>query len=170
MKSNLFRGAIAALVAMFAIGGAYALSVDQTRTMVQRYDPDGYHANYYRVTINYNDPGIASGQAFGALARNEFITDVSCHVTTAFNASSTNVVTFGTTKASANEIVASSGANASITGGSATYQKLTAAPGLGVNATSAADVTLYAKYAQTGTAASAGRLTCVIETVPNNDM
>lgn len=170
MKSTLLRGFTAALVAMFAIGGAYALSVDQTRNMVKRYDPDGYHANYYRVTVNYNDPGIASGQAFGALGQNEFITGVSCHVMTAFNASSTNVLTFGTSKASANEIVASSGANASITATSATYQNLTAAPGLGVGATSAADVTLYAKYAQTGTAASAGKVTCVLETVPNNDM
>lgn len=167
MKSTLFRGTIAALVAMFAIGGAYALSVDQTRTMVQRYDPDGYSPNYYRVTINYNDAGIGSGQAFGALARNTFIRSIDCHVTTAFNASTTNVLTFGTTKASANEIVQSGQITASTT---TSRQALTSAIGLGVNATSAADVTLYAKYAQTGTAASAGRMTCVIETIPDNDM
>lgn len=167
MKTKLVRSLVAALLATSAIGGAYALSVDQTRTMVKRYDPNGYHPNYYRVTINYNDANIGAAQAFGALAQNDFIKAIDCHVTTAFNASTTNVLTFGTTKASANEIVQSG----QITANSTTArQALTSAIGLGVNATSGGDVTLYAKYAQTGTAATAGAMTCVIETVPNNDM
>lgn len=167
MKTKLLRGTAAALVSVFAIGAAFALNVDQTRTMVKRYDPTNYHPNYYRVTINYNDPGISAGQAFGALGQNEFIRAIDCHVTTAFNASTTNVLTFGTTKASANEIVQSGQITASST---TARQALTSAIGLGVNATSAGDVTLYAKYAQTGTAATAGSMMCVMETIPNNDM
>jgi hypothetical protein len=168
MKTKLLRGLAAALVSVFAIGAAFALNVDQTRTMSKRIDPaGGYHPTYYRVNINYNDPGISAGQAFGALGQNEFIRVIDCHVKTAFNASTTNVLTFGTTKASANEIVQSGQITASTT---TSRQALTSAIGLGVNATSAGDVTLYAKYAQTGTAATAGAMTCVIETVPDNDM
>ena len=165
MKTKLLRGIAAALLSLFAIGAAFALQVDQTRIMNKRFDPDGYHPTYYRVSINYNDTNISAGQAFGALGKNEFIKAIDCHVTTAFNAASTNVVTFGTTAASANEIVASG-----ITAGTQGVYHLTAALGLGVNATSAADVTLYAKYAQTGPAATAGTVICVIEAVPNNDM
>lgn len=167
MKSKILRSFAAALLAMFAVGGAYALSVDQTRIMSKRYDPDGYHPNYYRITVNYNDPGIGAAQAFGALGQNEFIRAIDCHVTTAFNASTTNVLTIGTSKSAANEIVQSGQITASTT---TARQALTSAIGLGVNATSAGDVTLYAKYAQTGTAATAGKMTCVMETVPDNDM
>lgn len=167
MKTKLLRGLFVALLSLVAAGAAFALNVDQTRTMVKRYNAGAYAPNYYRVTINYNDPGISAGQAFGALGQNEFIRAVHCHVTTAFNAGSTNVLTFGTTKANANEIVQSG----QITANSTTApQLLTSAVGLGVNATSAADVTLYAKYAQTGGAATTGAMSCVIETVPNNDM
>jgi hypothetical protein len=49
-------------------------------------------------------------------------------------------------------------------------QHLTTAAGLGLAATSAADTTLYAKYAQTGVAGTTGSVTCVIEFVENNDM
>lgn len=163
MKSKILRGLAALLLSVFAIGGAFALNVDQTRIMNQRYD-GSYSPEYYRVTINFNDKNIGSGQAFGALARNTFIQAVDCHVTTGFNAVSSNAVTFGTST-SANEIVASG-----ITAGTPGIYHLTTALGLGLNATSAADVTLYAKYAQTGTAATAGSVTCVIVFEPNNDM
>lgn len=166
---KLSRLALAGLLAFFAAGAAFALNVDQTRNMVKRYDPDSYHPNYYRVTINYNDKNISAGQAFGALGQNEYIRNVDCHVTTAFNAGTNNFLSLGTSTA-ANEIVASSGANASITPGTTGIYHLASAAGLGVAATSAADVTLYAKYSQSGTAASAGQAVCIIETVPNNDM
>jgi len=170
--SNRLAAALLALPILAALAFALipatkvsALQVDQTRIMNKRFDPDGYHPSYYRVTVNFNDPGIASGQAFGALGKNEFIKAIDCHVTTAFNAVSSNTITFGTTATSANEIVGSG-----ITAGTPGIYHLTSAAGLGVAATSAADVTLYAKYAQTGTAATTGAVTCVIEFVPNNDM
>lgn len=166
-KSSNVRKVIAALLlASFAIGGAaYALQVDQTRIFNRRFDSNGNHPSYYRVTINWNDQNIGSGQQFGALGLNEFIKSVDCAVITAFNAASTNTVTFGTTAASANEIVASG-----ITAGTVGNYHLTTAVGLGVTATSAAAVGLFAKYAQTGPAATAGQVTCVLDFVPNNDM
>ena len=164
MKLTLSRVIAAALLSLFAISTAFALQVDQTRIMSKRFYQD-YHPTYYRVTINFNDQGIGSGQAFGALGLNTFIKAIDCHVTTAFNAGTTNVITFGTTLANANEIVASG-----ITAGTPGVYHLTTAAGLGLAVTSSADVTLYAKYAQTGTAATTGAVTCVIEFVPNNDM
>ena len=166
MKNKYLRVLAGVALSALAITGALALNNDQTRIFPKRYDPDGYHPNYYRLTINWNDPRISTGQAFGALGQNEFIKAIDCHVTTAFTATSTNVVTIGTSSTAANEIVGASDLNEA----SATVQHLTTAAGLGIAVTSAADVTLYAKYAQTGPAATAGAVTCVIETVPNNDM
>lgn len=166
---NKFLSVMASVLLATALlaGAAYALTgVDQTRIMNKRFDPDGYHPSYYRVTVNYNDPNIANGLAFGALGQNEFIKAIDCHVTTAFNAVTTNVVTFGTTAANANEIVA----GGLIAPGTAGVYHLTTAAGLGVAATAAGPVALYAKYTQTGAAATAGQVVCVIEFVPNNDM
>lgn len=177
-KLDIISGAIAlammaALVAGLSVSwqhSAFALYNDQTRIFNKRFDPDGYHPTTYRFTINYNDTNISTGQQFGALGLLEFIKSIDCHVSTAFNAGTTNNVTLGTTSANANEIMASSGANASITPGSTGIYHVTSAAGLGIAVTSAAAVNLYAKYAQTGTAATAGAVTCVLEIVPNNDM
>jgi hypothetical protein len=157
--------AIAALIlTAFAISAAFALNVDQTRTMSKR-DLYQQELHYYRLTINFNDPGISAGQAFGMLGQNSYVHSIDCHVTTVFNAGTTNVVTIGTTKTMANELFATASLNAA----SATVQHLTTATGLGIYSTSAADVTLWAKYTQTGTAATTGAVTCVISYAPNND-
>jgi hypothetical protein len=103
------------------------------------------------------------------LKQHSYISSVSCYVLTAFNAVSTNVVTLGTTAANANEIIAASGAGNSITPGTTGYYSITNTAVLGESLTSVADVTLYAKYTQTGTAATAGKATCVIEFQANND-
>ena len=114
-------------------------------------------------------------------------------MTTAFNAGTTNVITFGTSKANAvdpsfplpikartptfptfcpikahsTEILAYAiSGNPLATG----ILHLTSAVGLGYGATSGGDVTLWAKYAQTGTAATTGAITCLIEYAPNNDL
>jgi hypothetical protein len=165
MKTKLLRAGVAGLISLFAIGAALALNNDQTRIYSARSFAD-YHPNYFRVTVNFNDPRISTAQAIGALKQNTFIKAIDCHVTTVFNASTTNVITFGTSLANANEIVAAADLNEL----SATVQHLTTAAGLGLTATSAADTTLYAKYAQTGTAGTTGSVTCVIEFVENNDM
>jgi hypothetical protein len=101
---------------------------------------------------------------FGAMGKNAFIESIDCAVTTAFNASTSNTITLGTST-TATEIMASG-----VTAGTVGNYHMTTAIGLGVSATSAADVTLYAKYAQTGVAATAGAVTCVIEYMPDNDM
>lgn len=172
MKKFLLRklpalASAVALCAIFALASlmpSHALQVDQTRTMVARQLTE-QAVNYYRLTINWNDQNIASGQAFGALPAGAYVLSIDAYVTTAFNAGTTNVVTLGTSKSSANEVVASG-----ITAGTAGVYHLTSAAGLGLAVTNGVSPTLYAKYAQTGNAATAGSVTIVIAYVPNNDM
>lgn len=143
--------------------GAYALNQPSTATFSARQNTT-QQTNYHRFTINWNDARISSGVKFGRLPSNAFITQISCHVTTAFNAGTTNVVTLSPDNTNPTIIGPSS-----LDESSATFQNITTAAGLGVAVTSAGEVDLYAKYAQTGSAATAGSVTCVLEYIPNND-
>jgi hypothetical protein len=168
IRKFLKIGAAVAVVALSA-WGAVALDVDQTRTAVVR-APLTQQTSYYRITVNFNDPRISTAQIFGKLLQNTYITGLSCHVTTAFNAGTTNVFTMGTSLAAANELIQATQSTKSIDETSVTYQPITHISALGVSVTSAADVNLYAKYTQSGGAATAGSLTCILEFIPNNDM
>jgi len=169
IRNKLIRGALACAIVAASAWGAIALNVDQNRVMPARQNVT-QQTNYYRLKINFNDPNISQPQKFGKFLQNTFISSVSCHVTTAFNAATTNILTIGTNPTTTGEIVAVGGANKTINLSSATYQSVTAAGSLGLSTTSDADHTLYAAYSQTGTAATAGAATCIIEFVPNNDM
>lgn len=162
-------GLVAALgVASFAIGPALALQVDQTRNFPARQLTE-QAVNYYRLTVNYNDQNITAGQQFGALPAGAYILSIDAYVSAAFNAGTTNNITIGTTKANANEILATgiNGATSIATG----IYHLTSAAGLGTAVTSVTTpVPLFVKYVPTGTAATAGSVTIVIAYVPNNDM
>lgn len=165
LRSALVSSILALTVAGLGIEPSLALQVDQTRNIPAR-QQSVQAVNYYRLTINWNDQNIDSGQQFGTLPAGAYVLSIDAYVTTAFNAGTTNVVTLGTTKSSANEIVASG-----ITAGTIGVYHLTSAAGLGLAVTSGASpVTMYAKYAQTGTAATAGSVTIVITYIPNNDM
>jgi hypothetical protein len=175
IKSTANKLVHALLLATLALGAfslpASALYNDQTRNFPAR-NCTNYSVCYQRVTINFNDPNIGTAQKFGALPANAYILAVDAYVSTAFNAGTTNVVTIGVTT-SANEIVASG-----ITAGTIGHYALTSAAGLGLAVTGNSTyiqgatsgtippfVYLYAKYAQTGTAATAGQVTVVIEYV-----
>lgn len=156
----LVAGALLGLLA----GPSFALLVDQTRIFNPRQSPD-QQLSYYRLTINFNDQNIGAGQQFGALPPGAYVHSIDAYVTVAFNAATTNVVTIGTTKASANEIVASG-----ITAGTPGVYHLTAAAGLGLAVTNiTTSIPLFAKYAQTGAAATTGSVTVVIAYATNND-
>lgn len=163
-KDKLLRAGIAVLLSALAVTAAFALQQDQTRIFPQRQLTE-QAMNYYRVTINWNDQNIGLGQQFGALPANAYIYAIDANVRVAFNAGSTNTITLGTTKASANEIVASG-----ITAGTPGVYHLTSAAGLGLAVTSGTAVNLWAKYAQTGTPAGMGAVDIIMAFVPNNDM
>jgi hypothetical protein len=143
--------------------------VDTSKTPQQR-DFHSQQAQYYRLTVNYNDANISSALAFGALPQYAYVTDISGHVETAFNAATSNLVTIGTTASPANEIVAGTGAaSVAFAPGTTGFALLTAAAGLGITVTSSGAATLYVKYVQSGTAATAGKIHIVMRYVLNND-
>lgn len=171
MLKSPFKTYLRPLIAMgllaLAVPAALALNVDQNRNIPARQNLS-QQESYYRITVNFSDPFPAS-QKFGRLLQNTFITGIACHVTTAFNAGSTNVVTMGTSATGA-ELIDGATSTKSINEASATYQQITKIDTLGVSVTSAADVDLYVRYVQTGTAATAGVVTCAINFIPDNDL
>jgi predicted Zn-dependent protease len=168
IRKLLKLGAALGVVALTA-WGALALNVDQTRNTVARQNLS-LQTSYYRVTVNFNDANISTPQKFGRLLQNAFLSNVACHVTTVFNAGTTNVLTMGTVTTSGGDIIDAATSTKSINEASATYQQITQAGSLGVSVTSDADHDLWVRYVQTGTAATAGAATCVIEFIPNNDL
>jgi hypothetical protein len=108
--------------------------------------------NTLRKTINFNDPGIAAGVAFSqALPQGAQILGAVVEIVTAFNAATTNVLTVGTNSADFNNIVNAADVNEAAVGATQVLR------GIGGALARAADTVVYAKYAQTGTAATAGQ-------------
>lgn len=129
----------------------------------------------FRKTVNFNDANISSGVKFGALPQGAYIISVRCFVTTAFNAATTNSLTIGTTATGSDVLAAGTTAGTNCVAGTAGEQAITAAAGLGVTpfvgtpTGSNGGFDLYARYTQTGTAATAGKVTFIINYVPDND-
>jgi hypothetical protein len=114
--------------------------------------------NTLKKTVNFNDTGIAVGVALdNPLPQNAFILRVLVEVVVAFNAVTTNVLTFGTVGATYNNIVNAGDINEAAVG---VYDVTRA---LGRSLTAAADVNVFAQYTQTGTAATTGQAIIVIE-------
>ncbi len=119
--------------------------------------------HYMRFTVNYSDAAISSGEPFNAyLPTGAQILRTVVNVITAFNAGTSNVLTVGYNSGSYNNIVAS----ADVTAGTA--GAYTSTTGAALTPPTTAEQ-IYVKYAQTGTAATAGQAVIVIEYVPNND-
>lgn len=121
---------------------------------LQARDSEQQGVRAIRCDVAYNTPGISSGLLFGKLPKDSFIIAVAIDVTTAFNAASTNVLTIGTST-TANELWDASAL--AETAGSQLVVPIAAA-----TASQSATTPLYVKYAQTGTAASAGAATIVV--------
>lgn len=130
-------------------------------------NPRTFHTqqvHYLRKVVNWNDTNIATGVKFGTLPAGAVCIGGHVHVTTAFNAGTTNSLSVGQVT-TATELIAAASAVAGTAG-----VKLNIAP----NASPflidlAADTDIYVLYAQTGTAASAGRAVITIEFAVNND-
>lgn len=177
MLRKILKVGVALGVVALSAWGALALSVDQTRNAVARVGQT-QQTNYYRFTLNFNDAVIGTGQRFGQLLKNTYISKVACHTTTAFNAGTSNALQIGTSavQAAASTVnwgvvnTNQSGVNMLIQFAGIQEASPTNSTALGTAVTSQNDVDLWARYVQTGTAATAGAVTCVIEYVPNNDM
>lgn len=107
-----------------------------------------------RCDVAYNTPGIGSGIKFGALPADSVFIGAFIDVTTAFNAATTNVLTIGTDASAVDAFDASAIAE---TAGSQLVFPIAA-----FTCARTAETPLYVKYAQTGTAATAGAATIVV--------
>jgi hypothetical protein len=119
--------------------------------------------HFIRKTVNYNDTNIGTSDKVkvGTLPAGAFIVKTLVRVETAFNAGTTNVLTVGTSGGSDADIVGAS----DVTEGSTGTVVVTTGNGLSITA----DTDVFAKYTQTGTVATTGKATIVIEYCPNND-
>lgn len=108
-------------------------------------------ANTMVAVGNYNDNGISAGIKIGTLPQGARLTDIIGEVVTAFNAATTNVFTVGTNSPNYNNIVGSGDLDETAIGATRIDRAI------GGAIARAADVDVYAKYTQTGTAATAGK-------------
>lgn len=129
--------------------------------------------NFVRFQVAFGEAGIAAGVLKATLPIGAFITKVSAEIITAFNAATTNVLTVGVNQGTS-EIIASG----DVTATAAAVTAVTRALGRGQTQTASSAVSgvaqteggvgLYAKFAQTGTAATAGLAEIVVEYAPAN--
>lgn len=119
------------------------------------YETEQAQVHCLRCDVAYNTAGLSSGLQFGSIPANSFVIAVAVDVTTAFNAVSTNVLTIGTDASSANQIWDASAL--AETAGSQLVVPIAA-----FTAARTARTDLFIKYAQTGTAATAGAATVVV--------
>lgn len=120
--------------------------------------------HYLRKRVNYNDAGISSGVVMGTLPAGAQVIDLTVRVLTAFNATSTNVLTVGTNSSSWDNLTGSGSSD--VTEG--TPEMYRVAPS-NFDVTFSADTDVYVKYAQTGTAAGTGQADIILTYVPNAD-
>lgn len=137
------------------------MSTGTVGTTARQYHMSVVH--FLRKTVAYNTTGIGSSDTVkvGILPAGASLHPVKVRVTAAFNAATTNVLTVGTSSGSDADIVNAADVNEGATG--ATFVTR------GCDLTFAADTTIYVKYTQTGTAATAGAATIEIPYTINND-
>jgi len=118
--------------------------------------------HYLRFAVNFNDAGISTGVGKQYLPAGAIIVGTDVLVTASFNALSTNVLTVGVNGTTANNIVGSGDVNeASVQ----IFQNISASATMPLTA----DSQVYAKFTQTGTAATTGKAYVIVKYIPDND-
>lgn len=129
---------------------------------VARYTTD-QQTMYLRFAVNWNDAGIATGAAKQVIPANSIVLRAYVQVDVAFNAATTNVLSVGTEVTTFANLIANAQALAGATGlKTGTLSGLVLVP-------LAIDSVVTALYTQSGTAATAGHATVVIEYIPPNE-
>lgn len=114
-------------------------------------------------SVAYDTPGIGTADTIilGTLPSGAQIMSCLVRVAAAFNAATTNVLTVGTASGSDADIVAAGDVDETLAGTAVIYR--------GCDVTISADTTVYVKYTQTGTAATAGAASIVLTyCIPSN--
>lgn len=123
--------------------------------------------HYLRKRIDFNTAASGTQVLIGTLPPGAIVTAVVSALTVAFNAGTTNVLIVGTSgDASALVDAAGSGTSIDETAVGVTSCKPASLAGL---LSASAEVDVFAKYTQTGTAATTGTAYLMVFFVPNND-
>lgn len=120
--------------------------------------------HYLRLAVAYNTTGIATADTVkfpNLIPAGAEILFTKVKIVAAFNAATTNVLTVGTSTGSDADIVGASDLDEGTIGSTIVYR--------GAGLTFASPTILYAKYTQTGTAATAGSAIVIVVYAPNND-
>jgi hypothetical protein len=123
------------------------MAITVVRTKSARENYLGHESQLYSE-VNFNTPNVATGFLIGKVPAFSVVKNVTISVESTFNAATTNVFTVGTSTTAtewADATLVSSGATAD------TY-----VTDLGYALTTS-DLSVYAKYTQSGTAATAGK-------------
>jgi hypothetical protein len=113
-----------------------------------------------RGTVNYATTNIATGVEIGTIPAGSFVMPGTVHITTAFNAATTNVLVVGTA-ADDDGFMAAAGTLSGATGVKTTLT------GAQSGDTLTADTPVVVKYTQTGTAATAGVASVILPFYPH---
>lgn len=119
-------------------------------------NPEDVGVGVWRRRVNFDQQGIAAGTLpVVMLEKGSIVLRAYVRVETAFNAATTNVLTLGTASVP-DSLVTSANAAAGSTG-------FKAGTGVDIGTELAADTQFFAKYTQTGTAATAGVAEFIVE-------
>jgi hypothetical protein len=121
-----------------------------------------HQENYFRAAVNFDTYQVdtAGKVPLGTLPAGAIVTNCIIKIVTAFNAATTNVLSIGTAS-DASAVLGAADVDETVAG--------TTMAAAAVGYMPSVDTPLFIKYAQTGTAASAGRAVVVMTFAPNND-
>jgi hypothetical protein len=179
MSRKLLAGLAGTIAGLAFIGVAFGLTNPPT------FAPRNFQSQqvgYFRINATYNAMNgypcvLASGSCVvkvGALPYNAYVIRATQQIITNFNSQTTDTLALGISATSANELVAAQ----TVHSGAGNQSSLTvASAGSGVQVTgnnatqTGADggFDLYVKYAQTGTAPTAGQAIIILEYIAPND-
>jgi len=157
-----------ALIAAFsispAVGAGLGLLALVVPPAVAARNSGEQQLHFFRVRMQFNNlSALTAGVKIGRLPARAFIAGVSIHTVTSFNAGTTATIALGTTQGGV-DILAATDIK---TVGASNVAVPFAGSGLAV--TGAGEVDIWAKFAQTGGAATTGDSTIVITFIPDND-
>ena len=117
--------------------------------------------HFLRKTVNFGDTNIATGVKMGTLPLGAHILQTSVHIRTVFNAATTNVLTVGTNSTAYDNMINA----AAVAEGTLGYT--VAAPNADI-VYPTGDLDVFAKFTQSGTAATTGQADIVVTYVPDD--
>ena len=130
-------------------------------TAIPGRDMPGCVPHYIRATIRFDTPGIAQGVQIGTMPTGAVLGQCLAKIAQTFNAVTTNVLTCGTNAPTYDNII---GAADAVEGTAGVTASLT-----GAALEFAVDTPVFARYTQTGTAATQGRAILILPYACDDD-